>query len=294
VSDSAEADRLVLDQRLHAYRPNLADARLQGRVEAAAFVEGETAAVGLGALPLLNAPRADAAMDSQLLPGEAVHVFERRDGWAWVQAATDGYVGYVCANGLIPPGPSQTHLISAACTPLLSDARQKGAPVTFLSLGTGVTVVEPGERFHRIDGGYVFADHLRPADRPERDWVAVAQRLLGLPYLWGGRGAGGIDCSGLVQVALAACGIAVLRDSDQQAATVGEVIPLDRTAWQKGDLIFVPGHVMIVADCNKVIHASGHCWSVLVEPLASALSRLESKGVALSAVRRPTLETIAR
>ena len=278
-----------LDPRQHAVRPDLADARLRGQVDAAVFVEGEAAHVAWAAQPLLRRPAADAPMESQVLPGESVRVFERARGWAWVQCDHDGYVGYLHSEALSDKTlPPPTHLVKARETPLLSDARQECAPLLSLSLGAPVRVAQAGERFHRVEpGGYVFADHLRRADRPECDWVAVAERLLGLPYLWGGRGAGGVDCSGLVQIALAACGIACPRDSNQQAIGLGQPVVLDSAAWRRGDLIYVPGHVVIDAGDGDVVHATGYAWSVIREPREQCLQRLAGLGLAVTAVRRP-------
>jgi cell wall-associated NlpC family hydrolase len=227
-------------------------------------------------------------MDSQLLFGESVRVFEQAGGWAWVQATADGYVGYLKAACLGPAGNEPTHRVASGQTVVLSDEQQVAAPIHTLSLGARVSVVEEGERFHRLaSGGYVFAEHLCPVASVEQDWVSVAERLLGLPYLWGGRGHGGIDCSGLVQLALESCSIPCLRDSDQQAQSVGQPIGHSPPAWQRGDLVYVPGHVLIVRDADTVIHATGFRWAVIVEPTQQALARLSLRGFDVSAVRRP-------
>jgi cell wall-associated NlpC family hydrolase len=214
-------------------------------------------------------------------------VFERRDGWAWVQAETDGYVGYVQQQALAGQMPAATHKVTVGQTIVLSDGKQVAAPLHTLSLGAKVAVAEEGARFHRLTtGGYVFAAHLALLEQRESDWVAVAERFLGLPYLWGGRGHGGVDCSGLVQIALAACGADVLRDTDQQAETVGEPAPLDPAAWRHGDLIYTKGHVLIARGQNSVIHATGRYWAVVVEDRNTAISRLNSMGLPISNVRR--------
>jgi cell wall-associated NlpC family hydrolase len=285
-SNSTTASRL--DWRLHAYRPDLADERLRGQVQADAFVSGSDARIGARALPLLRRPVPDAPMDSQVLPGEAVRVFDRRDGWAWVQCGHDGYVGYVNSAGLVNGCAEATHRVNVRETVVLSDAKQVCQPIGSLSLGALVRVEEVGERFVRLtSGGYVFRQHLRALPAAESDWVAVAERVLGLPYLWGGRGAGGIDCSGLVQVALAACGIACPRDSDQQAANLGEAVSLDPADWIRGDAIFVPGHVVLDMGDGRVVHAAGFRWCVMIEPRDECLGRLAAQGRSLTAVRRP-------
>lgn len=281
----------TLDWRLHAFRPDLADVRLRGRVEAARFAEGRPAHLVDAAQPLLRRPAADAPMDSQILPGEAVTVFDEADGWAWAQCRHDSYVGYLRREALAEGWPAPTHAVTVRQTVVLPDARQECAPTACLSLGTPLAVADPNARFARLEGGgYVFAGHLRPIAEVERDWVVVARRLLGLPYLWGGRGAGGIDCSGLVQVALAACGIACLRDSDQQAGSIGEPAPTDPAAWQRGDLIYVKGHVVIDTGEGTVVHATGHSWSVIEEPRKQCLDRLAGLGLPVTSVRRPRVD----
>ena len=280
-----------LDRRLHAIRPDLADARLKGQVDAPNFAEAQPASVGVQPLALLRRPMPDAPMESQLLPGEDVSVYERAKGWAWVQCAHDGYVGYVRASGLVDAHVAPaSHTVAVRETVLLSDAEQVCEPIASWCFATPVRLAAAGKRFHRVEpDGYVFASHLQPADKRETDWVMVAERLLGLPYLWGGRGAGGIDCSGLVQVALGACGIACLRDTDQQAISIGQAVPLDPSAWQRGDIIYVRGHVVLDRGDGQVVHATGYAWSVIVEPRDQCLQRLAGMGLPVTNVRRPVL-----
>jgi cell wall-associated NlpC family hydrolase len=277
-----------LDWRLNAFRPDLADQRLRGRVEAKAYAVGIPARISVPAAPLVRHPSADAPMDSQLLHGEPVLVFDRGDGWAWVQSQVDHYVGYVESEALAEYIPEPTHRVVVGQTIVLSDAKQIAAPLGTLSLGALVTVNQEGDRFHMlVTGGYVFAAHIAPLDHLETDWVAVAERLVGLPYLWGGRGHGGIDCSGLVQLSLAACGIQSKRDSDQQAESLGAHVSIEPSTWRYGDLIFVPGHVLIVRDRQTVIHATGWQWSTIIEERNTAVARLAAQNRPITVVRRP-------
>ena len=277
----------TLDWRLNAYRPDLADIRLRGRVEAQRFVSPDDAEIGVASTPLLRHPKPDAAMDSQLLLGERLHVFESKGGWSWVQSQTDGYVGYVEDSAVTPIQPTPTHRVSAAQALVLSDEKQVGRPLMSLSLGARVRVQEEGPRFSRIaGGGWIFSKHLRPLAEASADWTTVAEQFLGLPYMWGGRGHQGVDCSGLVQISLAACGIPFLRDSDQQAE-LGIAVSVDPDQWRRGDLVFVRGHVMIVQDSERLVHATGYHWSVVSEARTIVLERLRRLELPVTSVRRP-------
>ena len=187
----------TLDWRLNAYRPDLADIRLRGRVAAQRFVSPDDAEIGVASTPLLRHPRPDAAMDSQLLLGERLHVFESKGGWSWVQSQTDGYVGYVEDSAVTPIQPTPTHRVSAAQALVLSDDKQVGRPLMSLSLGARVRVQEEGPRFSRIaGGGWIFSTHLRPLAEASADWTTVAEQFLGLPYV----GRAGTPGRGLLRI----------------------------------------------------------------------------------------------
>ena len=129
-------------------------------------------------------------------------------------------------------------------------------------------------------------DHLAPIGAGfETDAAGVALRFLGAPYLWGGRESLGLDCSGLVQQALAACGKACPRDTDMQAGIGVAVAPGDLA---RGDLVFWKGHVGMMLDAERMVHANGHHMATVVEPLAEAIARIEAAGYGPpTAYRRP-------
>jgi cell wall-associated NlpC family hydrolase len=286
---------VTLDPRLNAFRPDLADARLAGQVEATRFVAGEHRRIIVPVAPIRHAPRADAAIDSEALQGETVRVFETTaEGWCWVQLEADGYVGFVAAEAIGPIAPEPTHRVTALRTFVYPAADMKLPPLATLAFGSRIALGEPAETrktpyFWLADGsGAVVARHVAPVDAPpEADFVAVAARFLETPYLWGGRSAFGIDCSGLVQAALAATGRAAPRDSDQQAAALGAPVEGGVDAdLARGDLVFWTGHVGILRDATTLLHASGHHMAVVAEPLDVAIARYAGLGVAPTGVRR--------
>ncbi len=267
-----------LDRRLHAYREDLADARLEGQVDAKQFVTGRPAWVTAApSTPLRPAPGLSLAYDTELLFGEAVRIFEDAlpaddgIGWAWVQAQRDGYVGY-CPSASLSAGetPQPTHFLSVARSQRYAAPRLKLPPQDILTMGAEVTVVGMDGKYAALqDGSFVYADHLRPIDQPETDPASVALRLLETPYVWGGKSGLGFDCSALVQLSLQACGIACPRDTDMQAAMTWDNLPTDSGSdeLQRNDLIFWTGHVGMMLNGAEIIHAnatdmSTRIWSL--------------------------------
>jgi cell wall-associated NlpC family hydrolase len=217
-----------------------------------------------------------------------VTVYDERDGWAWGQLETDGYVGYIPSDALGAPGPDATHRVAIPRTCLYPRADLKSAPVRLVSLNVRVAVTgREGDFAALADGaGFVFARHLAPVGATAPDFVLVAEAFLATPYLWGGRQSLGLDCSGLVQLSLDAAGIACPRDSDMQQA-LGEPVDIaDLTQLRRGDLVFWTGHVGIMVDENRMLHASGHHMMVIIEPLAAAAMRYAEADLAVAAVRR--------
>jgi hypothetical protein len=279
-------ERHPLDPRRHAFREDLADVRLEGQVTAERFVEGRPGQVRVAIAPVLGTPDAITALTTQLLFGEMVRVFEEKDGWAWVQGDADGYVGYVPAAAIGGGISAPTHRIASLSTPALGRPALKSPPLVDLPMGARLTVAREENGFAVLAiGAFVPMQHLVPVDARAADFVAVAERFLGAPYLWGGRTRAGLDCSGLVQVALQASSVAVPRDTDMQQAEIGEPIGIGDV--RRGDLVFWRGHVGIMTDATNMLHANGHHMRVVVEPLSEAVARIKATGIEVVAVRRP-------
>lgn len=286
---------MTLDPRLTPARPDLAAKHLEGRVEAESFTEGSVCEVFDPRAPLRRAPVPDAPLETEALKGERITVYETtEEGWCWGQLASDGYVGWIPANALTTVITEPTMRVQALSTLVFPAPNIKVPPIEALPLGARVAVERIEQPFARsVHGGFIPEQHLAALGKHETDYVAVAERFLGTPYLWGGKTNLGIDCSGLVQVAVSACGIACLRDSDMQENSLGEPVsvPGALSMPQRGDLIFWPGHVALVRDRKTIIHANAHHMSVAIEPLDQAVARIREAGSEVRSVRRVITRT---
>ncbi len=284
----------MLDRRLNAYRPDLADERLSGKVEASRFTAGTQMQVSASVLDLRAEPRPDSGPQTQIIFGDMVRVFEEQDGWSWVQAERDGYTGYVSAASLEMPGADATHMVIVPRTFIYPGSDLRFPHTKALSLGSRVRIAGSAEtrgtQYALLENGEaLIATHLAPLDQHAADYVAVAETLLHTPYLWGGTSGFGIDCSGIVQLSMWVSGRKVLRDSDMQQNTLGEIIEpdADYSNLKRGDLVFWKGHVAICAAADMLIHASGHTMTVTMEPLHDAIKRIAYLYDLPTLIRRP-------
>ena len=267
-----------LDPRLHAYRPDLADETLRGKVEASRFVAGSLKCIVAPVAPLYKIPDALSERQSECLFGEDVKVFEEKNGFCWVQAQQDGYVGYVEQSKIGPIRSQPTHWVNVPRTFQYRDADLRSPMIGPLSMGSRISVVSEAEtrgtRYARLDNGsFVVFNHIIPVSTVADDYVTIAESFIHTPYLWGGKSGLGIDCSGLVQLAMMMTGRKVLRDTNMQQATIGkDIAPED--GLQRGDLVFWKGHVAIMVDSGTLIHANGASMDVRKENLDHAIDRI--------------------
>jgi cell wall-associated NlpC family hydrolase len=274
----------ALDPRVTPVRPGLS-----GQPPAIARPgDGRLYEVTDPAAPLRHSPSPEAPLDTEALKGERVMVYEiTEEGWAWGQLEADGYVGFLPAGALRDPGSAPTHKVAALRTLVFPGPSIKLPPIETLALGCRLAVARSEPPFAvTASGGYVPARHLVALDSNESDFVAVAERFLGTPYLWGGKTNFGLDCSGLVQVALTACGTPCPRDSDMQERALGKLIASDFSTLRRGDLLFWKGHVAIVRDQTALIHANAFHMAVISEPISQAIGRIRADGSEPTSVRR--------
>ena len=264
------------DSRLHAFRPDLADVRLQGRVDANRFVEGVAMEVVVPVATLHREASVTAMQTTQALFGERLLAFEIKGDWVWGQLERDGYVGYIAKASVSNDLTNPTHRVSVPSTFLYPVPDIKSQPPVNLPMNARLQIIANDEKLSRLSNGkYVFTNHVRPLNEFESDFVSVAEKFLDVPYYWGGKTAQGLDCSGLVQTSLEVCGISSPRDTDMQERQLGQNLMInDLDGLRRGDLVFWKGHVGIMTDQKTLLHANGHHMMTVKEPLAEAVARI--------------------
>ncbi len=270
--------RPSLDPRSHVTTAGIVDVALADSIAAARYVAPLEMRCGVAQTPVRAAGDADAVAVSELLWGEGFDLFDVAGDWGFGRCHHDRYTGWVAMAALSEAAEAPAQRVSARVAPLFARPDIKAPVLASLPFGAQVNGVVEGVFLAVAGGGYLHQRHLAP---PPPTPLDVARLFSGAPYVWGGRTPQGVDCSGLVQAALAACGVACPRDSDQQRESIG--IAVDFAARRGGDVIFFPGHVGILVDADTLLHANAHWMAVVIEPLADVIAR----GADVLAVRRP-------
>jgi len=279
------------DPRLTPARGDLAAKYLEGKVKAARFVVGEEFEISEAIAPLRIGPSADAELATQAFLGERVTIYDHNgEGFAWGQLTGDGYVGWLPDRALAKPDVMPTHKITALRTFAFPGPSIKLSPIDTLVMGTTIAVARDDGPFTVTrQNWYLPRQHVGAIDAMADDFVAVAERFVGTPYLWGGKSSLGIDCSGLVQVSLNAAGTGCPRDSDMQRDGLGRLLGLAESGkLQRGDLIFWKGHVAIARDAETIVHANAHHMATVIEDTRDAIARIKAAGSEVGAIKRLT------
>lgn len=276
------------DARLTPARDDIAAAHLKDVIRAARYVEGTVLAADHGAVSLRAKPSAASRLETQVLFGEQFTMYDEADGWAWGQCAFDGYVGYVERRLLGAPHGAPTHRVNARFSHIYAAGEVKAPAIRQLPMNAKLSVMQMGAKFAALSsGGFVPVAHIVPIDEVCAEFVSVAEQMLGAAYLWGGRSPDGIDCSGLVQIALERCGVDAPRDSDMQERALGQGVSGGvKSVLRRGDLVFWSDHVGIMCDGETMLHANSHHMMVAKERLGGVVARNEAAGSAVTSVRR--------
>ncbi|HJS46100.1 MAG TPA: NlpC/P60 family protein [Rhizomicrobium sp.] len=271
----------MADKRVTPARSDLAAAHLKGVVDAPRYAAGEKFSIRAGRASLRLRPSDDAAQDSELLFGEIFTVYDSAQGWAWGQAADDLYVGYLRQDALAEPFKTEAR-VSALMAPVFSAADLKTPVRDLLPLNAAVPVLARAGDYVNVGAGFVHRRHL--AVETQKDFVAVSERFLGASYVWGGKTVAGLDCSGLIQTALQAVGKAAPRDTDMMEKALGDAVALSDV--RRGDLIFWKGHMGVMLDETRLLHANAFHMAVAIEPLAEAMARIEKIAGPVTSIKR--------
>ena len=280
---------MTLDRRTTAFRRDLAAETLRGLVDAPRFAVGEPFVVLDGVVDLKREPRPDAALETQLLHGETLRVYDEEDGWGWAQADRDGYVGYVAMSALWRDQIEATHRVAAGRTFVYPSPDMKQPVLMGLPMDARLHVCDVVGDFVKLRPyGFAFAAHVAPLDERAADRAGIAELFENVPYLWGGKTTLGIDCSGLVQVSASMAGLSLPRDTDMQETTGARVeVESSLGGLRRGDLVFWRGHVGLMLDAEALLHANAHHMLVAREPLVHAKDRIYAKsGSTITSIRR--------
>lgn len=230
--------------------------------------------------PLKDRPGWCAGQDTELLFGSKFKVTALKDGWAEGQEISPikdskfpGYKGYVPADCLALSEANPTHRVSSLKAPIFTKPDIK-SPIRFILPINALISGEISDGFLKSAVGFVHERHVDAlaTGAAGADFVSIAEMHLGLPYIWGGNSADGLDCSGLVQSSLRAIGRDFPRDSGDQCK-VGRDIKSIKTL-RRGDLVFWKGHVGIMTDARLLLHANAFHMCVFQEPLSEAVTRI--------------------
>ena len=262
---------MKFDQRITPIRNDLASNLYIGSVRRKKYVEGIVHTVVSSHSPIYN--KKNSQLSTQLLFGERCKVFETLKGWSWVQSLRDDYVGYTPSKNLKKLKLKPTHKVKSLRTFIYIKPNIKSKILSYLSFNSLVKISSTKYGFCKIQNlGWCPSSDLSKISEKKFNIVNLARQFLNTPYYWGGRDSYGIDCSGLIQNIMQMNNIDFPRDTDMQEDFCTR--SLLRKNLKAGDLVFWKGHVALMTEKKKIIHANAHHMKTQEESLVTAEARI--------------------
>jgi cell wall-associated NlpC family hydrolase len=263
----------VGDKRTTPIRGDLADIKLAGKLFAPHYAVPMIRSCVAPSTPMYEAPDPSSTGVSELIFGEDFAVLDIAGIWAWGYSVADDYLGYIALSALDDP-VVPSHIVISRGAVISEHPQVRAAKTKRLPMGARLLCGLPSEcgQYLATGGGFVHGDQIAAIGAVAGDPATLAERLLGAPYLWGGRCGDAIDCSGLVQLTFGMKGIQAPRDADMQQAGFGVALR-EGEDLQRNDLVFFPGHVGIMIDSENIVHANMSAVAVSIEPLSDVAAR---------------------
>ena len=228
--------------------------------------------------PVREEPSHAAEQATQLLFGEVCEVMDRRSSWTKIRSTMDGQVGWVVSKMMTPISHEeveryqQADAMGVVATPMAVATDTRTGEQMMLTIDTRLPYYKKGTfevlgKRYKINPRCVYEVKGDRLEVKGEDVVRVAQSLLNVPYLWGGKNMMGYDCSGFTQTVYSVFGINLLRNAREQV-TQGQVVSSLAEA-QPGDLVFFDHsdrnpeatkitHVGMLISPTEVIHCAGY------------------------------------
>ena len=229
-------------------------------------------------------------IDSECLYGENFYVLNSEGNYSYGISAEDNYEGWLKSDSIALPN-NTNYLVSSLRSCVLSEPNVKSQLLFFLSMRSKINVLEIINNWakialcsrNKIKYGYILRSHITEVSAIKTDWVKYAEQFLGTPYRWGGRNSIGLDCSALLQLSKSFANEALPRDTKDQInyffkSKKYKIYKKNhRKLLNRGNLIFWEGHVAIVLDKFRLIHASGFHGLVVTEKIKSTVNRINKE-----------------